>query len=137
MYHHLSRSLYRQLAPLLVEYGVRCELGHSRRRLLDACEMTMKRLATDPDYFAHPPKFLFTEIRPLFPISSQLQVRRIVDRALAEAGAALEVQRALLINRECAALTRQGTHCQRHPVGNAKYCPSHRHLEFELERVVA
>lgn len=132
MYHHLSRSLYRRLAPMLEDD--RRNLGHSRRALLDACETTMKRLATDADYFAYPSKFLFMEIRPLFPICAQLQLRKMVDRALTEAAAVLEVQRAL-IRQDCAALTRKGTQCRRDPVGGAKYCPSHRHLEYELEAV--
>jgi hypothetical protein len=132
MYHHLSRSLYRRLARMLEHDGAVPDLDHGRMRLLDACEVTMKRLATDPDYFAHPARFLFSEIRPLFPIHAQLQVRRIVDSGLAEAAAALEVQTALL-RRGCAALTRRGSDCRREPVNGAKYCPSHRHLEHELE----
>jgi hypothetical protein len=131
MYHHLSRSLYRRLAPMLENNPAHRDLGHSRQRLLDACEGTMKRLATDPEYFAYPTRSLFRDIQPLFPISAQLQVRMIVDRELTGAVVALEEQRAL-IRQDCAALTRRGSPCRREPVGAAKYCPSHRHLEYEF-----
>ena len=75
MYHHLSRSLYRRLTPMLDDNRVHRDLGHSRQRLLYACEGTMNRLATDPDYFAHPTRSLFRDIQPLFPISAPVQVR--------------------------------------------------------------
>jgi hypothetical protein len=94
--------------------------------------MTIERLATDPDYFAHPARFLFTEVRPLFPVRAQLRVRRLVDRALSEAAAVLEVQRTL-IRQDCPALTRSGTQCRREPISGDRYCPSHRHLEYEFE----
>lgn len=132
MYHHLSRSLYRQLAPMLANSATHRDLGHSRQRLLDACEGAMKRLATDPDYFAYPTRSLFRDMQPLFPISAQLQVLRIVERDLMQAVVALEEERAL-IRRDCAALTRRSSPCRREPVGTAKYCPSHRHLESEAE----
>ena len=132
MYHHLSRSLYRRLAPMLEDDRAHRDPGHSRQRLLDACEATMKRLATDPEYFANPTRSLFRDIHALFPISAQLQVRMIVDRALVGAVVVLEEQRAL-IRQDCAAVTRRGSQCRREPVGPAKYCPSHRHLEYELE----
>lgn len=132
MHHHLSRSLYRRLAPMLENNAAHPDLDHSRQRLLDACEGTMKRLATDPDYFAYPTRFLFRDIRPLFPISAQLQVLKIVDHGLTRAVVALEAERAL-IRRDCAALTRRSSPCRREPVGAAKYCPSHRHLEYEFD----
>src|SRR5215210_3766431 len=97
MYHHLSRMLYRKLAPRL------CDTG-DRQRLLDACEATMRRLAEDPEYFAHPERFLFTEVRPLFGICEQLRVRLIIDVELAAARRALEPLRALE-RRNCAAFT--------------------------------
>ena len=131
MYHHLSRMLYRQLAPLLRE-------GRDRQRLLDACEATMTRLATDPDYFAKPERFLFCEVRPLFGLSEQLRVRLIIDLEIATARRALESLRALE-RRNCSAFTRSGSPCRREPADNSRYCPSHRHLEeiFEGELVAA
>jgi hypothetical protein len=129
MYHHLSGSLYRRLATDLDPNDAR-----ARQTLLDACEMTMMRLATDREYFAHPDRFLFSSIRCLYPIHAQARVRRVVDRHLAVAAAILE-QEAARMPRTCPATTRRGDPCRREPVGAARYCPSHSHLECELELV--
>jgi hypothetical protein len=125
MYHHLSRMLYRQLAPMLRH-------GSDRQRLLDACEATMQRLATDPDYFAKPERFLFGEVRPLFGLGDQLQVRLIIDLEVATARRALEHIRTFE-RRGCAAFTRSGEPCRREPSEAGRYCPSHRHLDEAFE----
>ncbi|MDX6582225.1 MAG: hypothetical protein QOI10_1409 [Solirubrobacterales bacterium] len=133
MHHHLSRSLYRSLVRVLEEEAPgRTDLARERQTLLDACEMTMLRLATDRDYFARPDRFLFSSIRCLYPIHAQLRVRRIIDRDLAAVAAIVE-QEASKVVRSCRATTRRGEACRREPVGEARYCPSHRHLEYELE----
>ena len=121
MYHHLSRMLYRQLAPML-------HASSDRQRLLDACEATLHRLATDPDYFAKPERFLFSEVRPLFGLGEQLRVRLIIDLELGIFKIALSRQRDL-IRRDCAAFTRSGDPCRREPVEGTRYCPSHKHLD--------
>ena len=131
MYHHLSRSLYRNLVPVLEE-SAPADLARARQTLLDACEMTMLRLATDPDYFARPDRFLFTSVRSLFPICAQLRVRRMIDRHLAVAATILE-QEAAKLPQACPATTRRGDPCRRRPVGAARYCPSHAHLDTEVE----
>ena len=128
MYHHLSRMLYRKLAPRLSDTA-------DRQRLLDACEATLRRLAEDPDYFAYPERFLFGEVRPLFGICEQLRVRLIIDVELAAARRALEPLRALE-KRNCAAFTRSGEQCRRDPV-EGRYCPSHRHLDEAFEPAYA
>ncbi len=132
MYHHLSRSLYRSLIPVLEETAPRRDPARARQALLDACEMTMLRLATDREYFARPDRFLFTSIRSLFPIHAQLRVRRMIDRHLAVATAVLE-QEAAKLPPACPATTRRGEPCRRLPVGDARYCPSHAHLACEPE----
>ena len=131
MYHHFSRMLYRQLAPLLRDDPRQGGMSQQRQRLLDGCEATMKRLATDPEYFANPEKFLFSEIRPLFGISEQLQVRLIIDLELGIFKVVLARQ-SDLIRRDCAAFTRSGAQCRREPLEGRRYCPSHRHLEEVL-----
>lgn len=128
MYHHLSRMLYRELAPLLRNDPRQGGTRHQRQRLLDACEATLKRLAEDPEYFAHPERSLFAEIRPLFGLCEQLRVRLVVDLALPGARTVLERRRELL-RRDCAAFTRNGEPCRRECSGGSRYCPSHRHLE--------
>ena len=136
MYHHLSRSLYRRLVEVLDRQSKGADIGRARQLLLDACEMTVMRLATDREYFARPDRFLFSSIRCLYPIHSQLAVRRIIDRDLAVAAAILE-QEASRAARTCPAWTRRGEPCRREPVGDARYCPSHAHLASERELVVA
>ena len=132
MYHHLSRSLYRSLIPVLEEAAPPRDAARARQTLLDACEMTMLRLATDREYFARPDRFLFSSIRTLFPIHAQLRVRRTIDRHLAVATTILE-QEAARMPRACPATTRRGEPCRRLPVGEARYCPSHTHLDCEME----
>jgi hypothetical protein len=122
--YHLSRSLYRELAALLPE-----ERGsEERQHLLDACETTLNRLATDPDYFAYPARYLFREVRTMFGFCQQRRVCRIIDVRLTAARAKIEHERALM-RRDCGAFTRKGTQCQREAVTGGRYCPSHRHLD--------
>jgi hypothetical protein len=132
MYHDLSRSLYRHLLTVLQEDGAKGDTPRSRQQLLDACETTLSRLATDREYFARPDRFLFTSVRCLYPIHAQGRVRRLIDRALPVAVAILD-RRTAEVARPCAATTRCGTPCRRVPVRDSRYCPSHRHLEAELE----
>ena len=122
----LSRALYRRLG-----YGHLCEKA-DRQRILDACETTMHRLVSEPD-FARPERFLFEEIRCNYPLDEQLWIRRTIE-------CNIDLARQLLARlpapkRECAAFTRNGTPCRRAPVDGREYCPSHRHLEVLEERV--
>jgi hypothetical protein len=114
--------------------------GGNHQRLLDACEATMRRLAYDRRYFAHPARSLFGEVRMLFPIQEQDRVFRVIDRniklalehlaRLPEGGIGLDGQPS-----ECRAHTRKGTPCQRQPLPGRDYCPSHKHLEESLEPI--
>jgi hypothetical protein len=103
-------------------------MQRQRQRLLDACETTLKRLTTDPDYFARPERFLFGEIRSLFRLEEQLRVRLIIDLDLTSAKTVLERRRALE-PRGCAAFNRGGAPCRRDALEGGRYCPSHKHLE--------
>lgn len=131
--YQFSRSIYRELAPLVSDDGG----GIERQRVLDACEGTMKRLLTDRRYFARPTKVLFTEVRGCFPISEQLRVYRAIERNVRLAIRYLEATppEDLMIEgaRECRAHTRKGSPCQREPLPGRDYCPSHKHLEERLE----
>jgi hypothetical protein len=133
--YQFSRSIYRELAPKIVDVsGQGCA---SRQRVLEACESTMNRLVSDRRYFARPTKSLFTDLRGHFPIGEQLFVYRVVDRNVKLALRYLESVPAdeLILpgSRECRAHTRRGTPCQREPLPNRDYCPSHKHLEEDLE----
>jgi hypothetical protein len=159
--YRFSRSIYRDLAPYVIAdptngsgNGNASSNGHAngngngydravadnRRRLLEACESAMRRLAYDRRYFAHPARSLFSDVRIYFPIHEQDRVLRVVERnvklaiehleRLPEDGVGLDGQ-----PNECRAHTRKGTPCQRQPLPGRDYCPSHKHLEESLEPI--
>lgn len=133
--YQFSRSIYRELAPKIADTG---GAGCKRKQhVLDACESTMTRLVNDRRYFAKPTKALFSDLRNLFPINEQLNVYRVVDRNVRLALQYLETvpveELALAGSRECRAHTRRGTPCQREPLPGRDYCPSHKHLEEDLD----
>lgn len=133
--YQFSRSIYRELAPRIIdEHAGGCA---NRQRVLDACESTMQRLVNDRRYFAKPTKSLFADLRSYFPIKEQLFVYRVVDRNVRLALQYLEStsvdELALAGARECRAHTRRGTPCQREPLPGRDYCPSHKHLEEDLD----
>jgi hypothetical protein len=133
--YQFSRSIYRELAPRVAETsGAGCA---RKQQILDACEGTMRRLLNDRRYFARPTKTLFTELRGHFPVSEQLFVFKVVDRNVRMALQYLETvsvdDLALAGARECRAHTRRGTPCQREPLPGRDYCPSHKHLEEDLD----
>jgi hypothetical protein len=128
-----SRSIYRQLAPDILEDRPGASGPTNHERVLRACEAAVHRLATDWHYFAKPSKTLFNDIRIYFPLSAQPRVYLIVDRYMTFAKeyfssrplAGYDVEG----NRiECRATTRRGTQCQRTPLPHNGYCPSHQHL---------
>jgi hypothetical protein len=132
--YQFSRSIYRELAPEVIEDKGGCA---NRLAFLKACEATFERLATDRHYFARPARTLFRDVRMYFPITSQMRVYGVVqrhvqlaidyvDRAMAE-GRSLDGS-----PLSCHASTRKGTPCQRDPLPGSKYCPSHKHLEEEF-----
>ena len=136
--YQLSRSIYRELAPEILEDHVAAATGSNHERVLRACEAAVYRLATDRHYFAKPSKTLFREIRVYFPMSAQDRVYRVVDRYMTFARQWFEAQTMqgydLAGNRlECRATTRKGTPCQRVPLRQNGYCPSHQHLADDFD----
>ena len=130
--YRFSRSIYRELAPRVIEDD-HVNGFEARQRLLDACETTIRRLTADGRYFARPARSLFNEVRTLFPISEQLRAWLVIERNIDLAleylarlpeGVALSGE-----PRQCRAHTRKGTPCQREPLPGRDYCPSHKHLE--------
>ena len=105
----------------------------SRRAVLEACEQTMERLASDPLYFAKPDRALFQDIRRHFPITAQAQVAWAVEQGVKAAVDFIEeqIESGLLDGgiARCRATTRKGKPCQRTPLPERDYCPSHQHLE--------
>lgn len=132
MYQY-SRAIYRSIKDLIDPYAD----GHTqleyRRAVLAACEETVERLAKDPRYFAHPDRTLFQDIRRYFPITAQAQVAWAVSEGI---GAAVEFIEEQIESgvfdggvSRCRATTRKGKPCQRAPLPEREYCPSHQHLE--------
>jgi len=134
MYQY-SRAIYRSIKDLVdpyVEPSLRLE---HRQAVLSACEQTMERLARDPQYFARPDRALFQDIRRYFPITAQAEVAWAVQEGVGAAVAFIEEQiDAGALDggvARCRATTRKGKPCQRTPLPDRDYCPSHQHLERE------
>ena len=132
MYQY-SRAIYRSVNDLIDPYADRETQLESRRAVLIACEQTMERLATDPLYFAKPERALFQDIRRHFPITAQAQVAWAVEQGVKAAVDFIEeqIESGLLDGgvARCRATTRKGKPCQRTPLPERDYCPSHQHLE--------
>jgi hypothetical protein len=128
-----SRAIYRSIKDLIEPYADHSSQLESRREVLIACEQTMERLAKDPLYFAKPDRALFQDIRRYFPITVQAQVAWAVTHGVGAAVGFIEEQ---VENgafdggvAHCHATTRKGKPCQRTPLPERDYCPSHQHLE--------
>jgi hypothetical protein len=132
MYQY-SRAIYRSVKDMIDPYGDRDSQIESRRAVLDACEQTMERLAADPLYFAKPDRALFQDIRRYFPITCQSDVAWAVTQGVQAAQQFIEEQiEAGALDggvARCRATTRKGKPCQRTPLPDRDYCPSHQHLE--------
>ena len=139
--YQFSRSMYRELADFVQpEHGY--AVVESKARLLNSCEAAVERLAADRHYFARPARSLFNDVRMLFPLNKQLVAFSVIERHMRLAADWVDLQArtghsvtgAPLI---CHATTRRGTPCQREPLPGSRYCPSHKHLDDELELTAA
>src|SRR3990172_11236498 len=140
MYQY-SRAIYRSIKDLIDPWVDSESQLEYRREVLTACEQTMERLADDPHYFSKPDKTLFQDIRRYFPITQQAQVAWAVQEGVAAAVAFVEEQiEAGAFDggvARCRATTRKGKPCQRTPLPDRDYCPSHQHLERSLAAALA
>ena len=96
----------------------------------------------DRHYFAKPVKTLFNDVRRFFPITEQLRVFNTCAKTMTLAKEYVDSQLRDGVTLDgspvcCHASTRKGTACQRVPLPGTKYCPSHKHLEEELEVAAA
>jgi hypothetical protein len=84
-------------------------------------------------YFAKPDRALFQDIRRYFPITVQAQVAWAVQEGIGAAVAFIDdqIEAGALDGgvARCRATTRKGKPCQRTPLPERDYCPSHQHLE--------
>ena len=134
--YQFSRSIYRELAAEVAERrpGAGCQ---GRQHLLRSCETAMERLASDRRHFARPSRWLFKEVRELFPVSAQLHVLSVIESHVQLAVDYVErhAQQGLTFDGSplvCHATTRKGSACQREPLPGSQYCPSHKHLEEDF-----
>ena len=132
MYQY-SRAIYRSIKDLIEPYADPHTRVESCRIVLEQCESTMERLAADLQYFARPDRALFQDIRRFFPITAQAQVAWAVREGVGAAVGFIETQiEAGALDggvARCKATTRKGKACQRTPLPERDYCPSHQHLE--------
>jgi len=132
MYQY-SRAIYRSIKDLIDPYVDPITQLEYRRQVLAACEGTMERLAADPHYFAKPDRTLFADIRRYFPITAQAQVAYSVNQGVGAAVGFIEEQIESGAFEDgvahCHATTRKGKPCQRTPLPERDYCPSHQHLD--------
>jgi hypothetical protein len=140
MYQY-SRAIYRSIKDLIDPYvDAETQLEY-RQAVLAACEDTVERLARDPRYFARPDRTLFMDIRRYFPITTQAQVAWAVNEGIAAATTWIDEQIESGAfdggTARCQATTRKGKACQRTPLPDRDYCPSHQHLETGRRAVAA
>src|SRR6476619_972504 len=129
--YRFSRAIFVEIKDLVDPHPDTVSSQEGRRRVLQCCEATIERLARDPHYFAKPSQSLFQEIRHLFSISNQARVYGIIDCHISNAVTFIleEIERNGEGMAVCKATTRKGKPCQRTPLPNRDYCPSHQHLE--------
>ena len=124
--YHISREIYRELAPYIASAG-------DRQQVLRACETTVHRLVSDRHYFARPAQTLFTEIRWRFPLSAQRRVFCVIDRHIRATREYLEASNSATLELTgtrptCRATTRRNGLCSHEPDPRTGYCRWHRHL---------
>jgi hypothetical protein len=129
--YRFSRAIYLETRDLVAGETSE-ETVEARRRVLTACEQTMERLAKDSRYFAHPARSLFADIRYYFPIRVQERVFHVVETYIASALEFMEAEQERAVTEgamlRCRAQTRKGKACQRTPLPDSNFCPSHQHL---------
>jgi hypothetical protein len=135
--YRFSRSIYRELAPRVVEDGDDPTGCANKQQLLNSCEAAIRRLAYDGRYFARPARSLFNEVRIHFSMGDQERVWNVIECNIRLALDFMErMPESIVLDgqpRECRAHTRKGTPCQRDPLPGRDYCPSHKHLEETFE----
>jgi len=135
--YRFSRSIYRELAPAVIEDERDLTGCANKQAVLDACEDVIRRLASDRRYFARPARALFNDVRMHFSLHDQLRVWTVIEKNINLLLEFLDERPEELvldgIERECRAHTRKGTPCQREPLPGRDYCPSHKHLEESFD----
>jgi hypothetical protein len=126
MYQY-SRAIYRSIKDLVDPYVDPETRIEYRRQVLDACEQTMERLATDPLYFAKPERALFQDIRRYFPITAQAQVAWAVSEGVSAAARSSNRRSrqvpSTAVSRGAARRRARASPCQRTPAARPRLLP--------------
>jgi hypothetical protein len=138
--YEFSRTIYRELAPHVLEDKPQTQRQSNRELVLRECEEAITRLMTDRRYFARPSRTLFNNVRPYFAMGDLPRVYFVIDRNIKFALDFLKrvpnyAFDATGVERCCQAMTRKGQPCQRQPLPASEYCPSHQHLEETFEEL--
>src|SRR3954452_3338130 len=89
--YQFSRSMYRELAEFVVP-DHSCRASAAKTRLLNSCEAAVERLASDRHYFARPARWLFNDVRVLFPLSKHLVAYSVIERHMRLAADYVDMQ---------------------------------------------
>jgi hypothetical protein len=141
--YQFSRAIYRELASHISTPPPGADAARNHAAVLRACEAVVERMAIDRHYFARPARTLFSDIRCYFPMSVQEHVHQVVCRYIGYAEQFLvehphEGYAAVSgAAPKCRATTRKGSVCQRTPLPQNGYCPSHQHLADTEDRELA
>ena len=132
--YRFSRAIFVEIKDLVDPHPETVSVPEGKRRVLQSCEATIERLARDPHYFAKPSQSLFQEIRPAGRRGHGLPPARVyssIDLHISQAVSYIleEIERSGEGIASCKATTRKGKPCQRTPLPEREYCPSHQHLE--------
>jgi hypothetical protein len=132
--YHISRAIYRELAPDLDPAD--------REDVLRACERVVERLVHDRYYFARPSRTLFNEISWRFPLTAKQHAYEVIDRHLSDLRAYLESSNEATVELTgtrptCRATTRRSGLCSHSPDPRTGYCRWHSHLVEEHEHELA
>ena len=132
MYQY-SRAIYRSIKDLIDPYVDRARSSSTGARCWPPARgrwtgsLPIRTTSRSPD------KTLFQDIRRYFPITVQAQVAWTVNHGV---GAAVEFIEEQIESgafeggvARCHATTRKGKPCQRTPLPERDYCPSHQHLD--------
>ena len=98
--YRFSRSIYREIAPRVVEDERDATGCRNRQSVLEACEGTLRRLATDRRYFARPARSLFNDVRMHFAISDQQRVWLVIESNISLAMEMLDFCSAIRLGAE-------------------------------------
>lgn len=132
--YHLSRSIYRELAPAVVRDSSDPTGVRGKRAVLESCETMIMRVAKEP-HFARPVRALFQDVRFRFAATDQPWVLAVIEQHAGRWREELErlSEEDVVVARRCEGVSRNGTRCQRDPIEGRSYCPSHKHLEEPAE----